>query len=60
MADVVNLRTARKRRDREAKVADADRNRAAHGVSKADRRAARLECERGARALDAGRREHGD
>ena len=52
-ADVVNLRLARKRRDRNARGEAAAANRTAHGVSKADRKAARTVTDKAARALDA-------
>lgn len=54
-ADVVNLRMARKRKQRAEREAQAEKNRFEHGRSKADREAARLENERGRRAHDAGR-----
>jgi hypothetical protein len=37
MAEIVNLRTARKRKARSEREAEAARNRAEHGRSKADR-----------------------
>jgi len=55
--DVVNLRMARKRRDRAAKEADAERNRFEHGRSKAERELARARNEKAARDLVASRRE---
>jgi len=58
--DVVNLRMARKRRDRTAKEAQAERNRFEHGRSKAERELARARNEKAARDLDASRREPGD
>ena len=58
--DVVNLRMARKRRDRTAKEAQAERNRFEHGRSKAERELARARNEKAARDLDASRREPDD
>jgi len=55
--DVVNLRIARKRRDRATKEADAERNRFEHGRSKAERDLARARNEKAAREHDASRRE---
>ena len=57
MGEVVNLRTARKARDRKARETVADANRALHGRTKAERAA-----DDGARAridknLDSARRE---
>lgn len=57
--DVVNLRLARKRRDRLAREAVADRNRFEHGRSKADRDLARARNDKAAREHDASRREPG-
>ncbi|WP_340159921.1 DUF4169 family protein [uncultured Hoeflea sp.] len=58
--DVVNLRMARKRRDRTAKEAQAERNRFEHGRSKAERELARARNEKAERHLDASRREPDD
>ena len=58
--DVVNLRMARKRRDRAVKEADAERNRFEHGRSKSERDLARTRNEKAARELEASRREPGD
>ena len=55
--DVVNLRMARKRRDRTAREAEAERNRFEHGRSKAERDLARARNEKSAREHDASRRE---
>lgn len=55
--DVVNLRIARKRRDRATKEADAERNRFEHGRSKAERELARARNDKAARDHDASRRE---
>jgi hypothetical protein len=57
MGEVINLRQARKikqRRDREQSAAEA---RALHGRSKADRKVAQAEQERTMRLLDQSRRE---
>ena len=58
--DVVNLRMARKRRDRTAKEAAAERNRFEHGRSKAERDLARARNDKAAREHAASRREPGD
>ncbi|AKI01310.1 protein of unknown function (DUF4169) [Hoeflea sp. IMCC20628] len=58
--DVVNLRMARKRRDRTAKEADAERNRFEHGRSKAERELARARNDKATREHEASRREPGD
>jgi len=55
--DVVNLRMARKRRDRVTKEADAERNRFEHGRSKAERDLAHARNDKAAREHDASRRE---
>ena len=55
--DIVNLRMARKRRDRTSKEADAERNRFEHGRSKAERDLARARNEKATREHDASRRE---
>ncbi len=57
---MVNLRMARKRRDRTAKEAQAERNRFEHGRSKAERELARARNEKAERHLDASRREPDD
>tara|TARA_R110002020_G_scaffold278506_3_gene493936 strand:+ start:834 stop:1028 length:195 start_codon:yes stop_codon:yes gene_type:complete len=58
--DVVNLRMARKRRDRAVKEADAKRNRFEHGRSKSERDLARARNDKAAREHEASRREPGD
>lgn len=58
--DVVNLRMARKRRDRADKDVLAERNRFEHGRSKAERELARARNEKTARDHDASRREPDD
>jgi hypothetical protein len=55
--DVVNLRMARKRRDRTTKEADAERNRFEHGRSKAERDLARARNDKATRDHDASRRD---
>ena len=57
MADIVNLRTARKRKAREEKERAAEENRVRHGLSGAERRAARVERERADAAHEAHRRD---
>ena len=55
--DVVNLRMARKRRDRATKEADAERNRFEHGRSKAERTLASARNDKATRDHEASRRE---
>jgi hypothetical protein len=57
MAEIVNLRQARKAKKRADEAATADANRARHGASKAERRLAQDEAARLARTLDGARRE---
>lgn len=57
MGDLVNLRTARKRRDRAEHAKAAEDNRILHGRPKAERLAARVIHEREAAAHEAHRRE---
>lgn len=52
MADVINLRAARKAKARAAATAQAERNRAAFGRTKAEKRTAKLEAEALQKALD--------
>jgi hypothetical protein len=52
VGDVVNLRLARKRRDREVKAATADANRVAHGRTKAEKTETLAVQRREARRLD--------
>ena len=56
-AEIVNLRRARKRRDRAAKEEQAARNRRLHGETKALREERHLSAAKAARDLDAHRRE---
>ena len=57
MADIVNLRTARKRKARAADARVADDNRVRHGTPKAVRQAAEAERSDAARKLDGLKRE---
>ena len=57
MAEIVNLRTARKQKARASSAAAADANRAAFGRTRAERQATQAETVRHARALDNARRE---
>ncbi|QAY75390.1 DUF4169 family protein [Sphingosinicella sp. BN140058] len=57
MADIINLRMARKAQARAAKDAAAERNRAAHGRTAAERKTAKMEADRQRRLLDAARRD---
>lgn len=57
MAEIVNLRQARKARKRADDAAQAQANRARHGLTKAERRLAEDEAARAARHLDGAFRE---
>ena len=57
MAEIVNLRQARKARARRDEQAKADANRAQHGRSKAEKDQARAERDRLDKQLDGARRE---
>lgn len=57
MADVINLRLARKARSRSKAAQQAAENRALHGQTTAERRLKAAEEERKVRQLDAHRRE---
>lgn len=57
MADIVNLRSVRKRKAREEKERKAEENRVRHGRSRVDKLAQRAERDRDAAALDGHRRE---
>ncbi|WP_010215440.1 DUF4169 family protein [Sphingomonas sp. PAMC 26621] len=57
MAEVINLRRARKARARDAATEGAAANRAAFGRTKAERAAATADAERQARLLDGAKRE---
>ena len=52
MAEVINLRLARKRAQRAAAAKDADENRAAHGVGKSEKTLARARKAQAERSLD--------
>ncbi len=58
MAEVVNLRLARKARARSDKAREADAARALHGESKAAKLARKAEAARAERLLDGAKREH--
>lgn len=60
MGDIVNLRTARKRKARADDERRAEENRARHGVTGAERRRRQAEAEKLVRHLDQHRREDGD
>ncbi len=60
MGDLVNLRQARKRREREREAAAAAENRAAFGMTKAERRKVEAEREKAERGLDSHRRDAPD
>lgn len=51
MADIINLRRARKAKDRQAAEAKADANRAKFGQTKAEKNARRAEDQRAAQVL---------
>jgi len=55
MADIVNLRMARKAKARSEAEKTAENNRIAFGRTKAEKQASRAEAERAAKAHDAGR-----
>ena len=57
MAEVINLRRARKVKRRAEEVAQADANRAAHGRTGAEKRSAELAAERFASLLDGAKRD---
>ena len=56
-APVINLKRARKERERAAKAAGADANRARHGATKADKSLTTARKDKAARDLDAHRRD---
>ncbi|HEV2631431.1 MAG TPA: DUF4169 family protein [Pseudolabrys sp.] len=60
MAELINLRLARKRAQRRKGEQDAENNRLVHGEPKALRDLRRLEAQKNARAIEAHRRERGD
>jgi len=57
MAEVINLRMARKVRARASAAQTAEQNRARHGLSKTERSRQQAEAERSARIVDGARRE---
>ncbi|HEX7822853.1 MAG TPA: DUF4169 family protein [Sphingobium sp.] len=57
MAEIINLRTARKTRKRADDAALADQNRAKFGRTRAEKDRDRMEAERLARQVDGARRE---
>lgn len=57
MAEIINLRTARKARARADAAAKADANRAAFGRTKEEKRAAKAEAARLAALLDGAKRD---
>ena len=59
MAQIINLKLARKMREREAKEKLAAENRATHGRSKAERERIDAQLEQNAKRLDALKRERG-
>lgn len=60
MAEIVNLRMARKRAARERKAVEADRNRALHGETLAAGDTRRREAERAKRLIEGHRRDRSD
>ena len=60
MADIVNLRQARKRKARDDKEKTAEANRLAFGRTKAEKQATSLEKNRVDKALEAHRRDDSD
>jgi hypothetical protein len=60
MAEIINLRMARKAQARAADTAQAEANRAKHGRNKAEKAATQAEIARIDRAVDGARREKGD
>lgn len=57
MAEVINLRLARKAKARQQAAQQAQANRARHGLTKAERTAQQLDTARAERQLDGARRE---
>lgn len=57
MAEIINLRLARKAKSRVSAASVADANRARHGQSKAAKALAKAEAERAARLLEGSMRE---
>ncbi len=57
MAEIINLNRARKARDKAASRTEAAANRVTHGLTKAERNAAKTERERQSRLLDQTKRD---
>lgn len=57
MAEVINLRLARKARARTAAAQAADENRARHGLTRAERHRQQAEAQRVAKLVDGAKRE---
>jgi hypothetical protein len=57
MADIINLRTARKAKQRDAAAQRAAANRSQHGETKGEKLRRRQEAERLARTVDGAKRE---
>jgi len=57
MADIINLKQARKQRERDGRARRAAENRARHGRSKADRQVELFETARAARQMEQHRRD---
>lgn len=60
MADIINLRLARKARDRDADQAKSEANRAKHGRTRSEKLMAQADNARAARVLEGARREPAD
>ena len=60
MAEIINLRLARKAKARSEAEAKAEQNRAKFGQTKAEKLARKAETSRASKALDAGRLERGE
>ncbi|MEN7536929.1 DUF4169 family protein [Aurantiacibacter flavus] len=60
MAEVINLRTARKAKQRADKVREAEANRAKFGQTKAEKALRQQECDRAMHLLDGAKREKDD
>jgi hypothetical protein len=58
MADIINLRLARKSKDRAARQSAAEANRAVHGETRAAKSARKAEQARAERLLDGARLDH--
>lgn len=58
MADIINLRRARKNKDRADKAAKADANRLAHGIAKPARDLAKARRDKDVRVVDGHRLDH--